>query len=137
LPRTFYPTLTTTALYRSSSGWFETCSLKPIPRGLPSSPMQLYNTDFTSSSTPSVLLQHTSFHRICPKQFRRAELQVSNALPKAPKRPRPDSFHLCESWRAGSPLKPQSSYYCHQSIAAVTSPTKILFKSLPGRSSNS
>jgi hypothetical protein len=27
------------------SGWFETCSWKPIPKGLPSSSMQLYNTD--------------------------------------------------------------------------------------------
>jgi hypothetical protein len=26
LPRDFDPALTTTALYRSSSGWFETCS---------------------------------------------------------------------------------------------------------------
>jgi hypothetical protein len=33
MPGTFHPTLTTTALYRSSSGWFETCSLKADPEG--------------------------------------------------------------------------------------------------------
>jgi hypothetical protein len=26
MPGTFHPTLATTSLYRSSSGWFETCS---------------------------------------------------------------------------------------------------------------
>ncbi len=34
---TFSLTLTTTALYRSSSRWFEACSCKPASRGLPSS----------------------------------------------------------------------------------------------------
>src|SRR5580692_11820383 len=33
--------LTTTALYRSSSEWFEARSWKPTPKGLPSSLMQL------------------------------------------------------------------------------------------------
>jgi len=44
LARDFSPTLTTTALYRSSSGWFETCFLKADPEGHPSSSTQLYNT---------------------------------------------------------------------------------------------
>ena len=35
------PMLTTTALYRSSLGWFEARSWKPTPKGLPSSLMQL------------------------------------------------------------------------------------------------
>jgi hypothetical protein len=34
-------TLTTTALYRCSLRWFEACSCKPAPRGLPSSSLQL------------------------------------------------------------------------------------------------
>ena len=33
-------TLTTMALYHSSLRWFEACSCKPTPRGLPSSFMQ-------------------------------------------------------------------------------------------------
>jgi hypothetical protein len=39
---TFSLTLTTLALYQSSLRWFETCSCKPVPRGLPSSFEQLH-----------------------------------------------------------------------------------------------
>ena len=33
--------------------------------------------------------------------------------PKLP-RPRPDSVHLCQSWRAVFPLRPQSTHYCYR-----------------------
>jgi hypothetical protein len=38
--RDFSSTLTTTALYRRSTRWFETWPCSPIPRDLPSSPIQ-------------------------------------------------------------------------------------------------
>ena len=41
LGHAFPLTLTTTALYRCSLRWFEACSCKPTPRGLPSSSVQL------------------------------------------------------------------------------------------------
>ena len=37
----FSSTLTTMALYQCSLRWFGTCSCKPVPRGLPSSLVQL------------------------------------------------------------------------------------------------
>src|SRR6187431_1921358 len=45
------PMLTTTALYRSSLAWFEACSWKPTPKGLPSSHMQLRAQFVRSFST--------------------------------------------------------------------------------------
>jgi hypothetical protein len=53
-----FPTLTTTALYRSDSGWFETC-LKADPEGPhPHLPCSFTTRTFLVLS-PSVLLQHS------------------------------------------------------------------------------
>ncbi|MGB3225793.1 MAG: hypothetical protein WBB23_23590 [Desulforhopalus sp.] len=48
---TFSSTLTTMALYHSSLRWFETCSCKPVPRGLPSSLVQHGYTGCATSHT--------------------------------------------------------------------------------------
>ena len=47
--------LTTLALYQSSLRWFEACSCKPTPRGLPSSLMFLRGAP--TNACPSVILE--------------------------------------------------------------------------------
>src|SRR4051794_41838399 len=60
------PMLTTTALYRSSLAWFEACSWKPTPKGLPSSHRQLRAQFVRSFST--FLFCAPAAHSQCPSE---------------------------------------------------------------------
>jgi hypothetical protein len=61
------PTLTTTALYRSSLEWFEARSWKPTPKDLPSSLMQLRHNPLVHGEPPScVQLRHTFDAPVAP-----------------------------------------------------------------------
>src|SRR5437763_10365596 len=59
LPRPFPSALTTTAFDRSRQRWFETCSCKPVPRGLPPSIKQLHTL---GPPRPSALVAHSRLH---------------------------------------------------------------------------